>query len=695
MALSAAAEGELIMSTLAKNIRNLCLIGHKGNGKTTLAESMLFFAKTTDRLGTIEQGNTVLDFDVEEVKRKISISLSMASFEYRSVKINLIDVPGNYDYEGDQISGLEVADLALIVLSAKTSVSVGTEKAWKKSEDRRLPRAFFITGLDDENADFYSTAEQLHAKFGGTQILPLTLPLVEEGKLCGIVNVLTNKGYRFEGGEVPVPANMQDKVQTYFNAVLEAIAETDDVLMDKFFSGEELSSSELAEGLKNAIALKLIFPIFCGVPTEGRGIGQLLDSVVDYFPNPLCRGSETVYQNEEERQLECNPAGPVVLRIFKTVADPFVGRMSFFKVYSGTVRKDDTLYNPRRDESEKIAHVYQSFGKKLNEVSDLQSGDIGVFTKLMVSATSDTLCAKDFQVVFAPISFPEPNYSKAVLPKAKGDEEKISQGIGRMIEEDPTLKLEMNPETKQFILSGFGDLQLDVVTSKLASKFGVNVTLDEVRVPYRETIRKKVKVEGKHKKQSGGHGQYGHVWIVFEPLQEGDFSFEESVFGGAVPKNYFPAVEKGLRESISRGILAGYPVTGIKATLVDGSYHPVDSSEMAFKTAAFIAFKEGMKTANPVLLEPVGTLTVHVSDALMGDIIGDINKRRGQILSMDAAETHGFKIVTATVPLSEMNTYAMDLRSMTHARASFRLEFLEYREAPGNITEKVIAEKDE
>ncbi len=683
------------MSTEAKNIRNVCLIGHKGNGKTTLAESMLYFSKVTERLGKIEQGNTILDFDAEEIKRKFSISLSMASFEYKNTKINMIDVPGNYDYEGDQISGLEVADLALIVLTAKNTVSVGTEKAWQKTEARMLPRAFFISGLDDPNSDFYSIVEQLHAKFGANQILPITLPIIEDGKLVGTVNVITNEGYRFGVGVVPVPANMQDKVNTYYDSAREAIAETDDALMDKFFGDEEFTPEEMLEGMRNAVAQRLIYPVFCGVPTEVRGIYQLLESIVDYFPDPLCKGSATVLKGGEEVELPCDAAGPMVLRVFKTVADPFVGKMSFFKVYSGVVKKDAAYINTTREESEKIAHVYTPFGKKQVEVSSLQAGDIGVFTKLAVTGTSDALCDKDYQVTFAPIAFPKANYKKAVISKAKGDEEKIAQGINRMIEEDPTLKMKVDSETKQMVLSGFGDLQLDVVVSKLASKFGVNVDLGEVKVPYREAIRKKVKVEGKHKKQSGGHGQYGHVWIEFEPLFEGEFEFAESVFGGAVPKNYFPAVEKGLREAINKGVLAGYPVTGLKATLLDGSYHPVDSSEMAFKTAASIAFKEGMKAASPVLLEPVGTLEVHVSDALMGDIIGDINKRRGQILSMDAAETRGYKLVTAIVPMSEMNSYAMDLRSMTHARATFNFEFLEYREAPANITQKVIAEKTE
>ncbi|MBQ7090139.1 MAG: elongation factor G, partial [Clostridia bacterium] len=633
--------------------------------------------------------------DAEEIKRKFSISLSMASFDYKNTKINLIDVPGNYDYEGDQISGLEVADIALMVLSAKTTVSVGTEKAWQKTDARNMPRAFFVTGLDDENADFYSIVEQLHAKFGANQILPITLPLMDGGKLVGSVNVITNEGYRFGEGVVPVPANMQDKVNTYFEAAVDGVAETNDELMDKFFGGESFTAEELAEGVKNAIAMKLIYPIFCGVPTEVRGIAQLLDAIVEYFPNTLVSEKPIVVKNGEEVELECDPAGPMVLRVFKTVADPFVGKMSFFKVYSGTVKKDSSYLNTTKDESEKIAHVYTPFGKKQQEVNTLEAGDIGVFTKLAVTATAEALCDKECKVVFNEIAFPKANYSKAVVSKGKGDEEKIAQGIARMIEEDPTLKFKVDSETKQMVLSGFGDLQLDVVVSKLASKFGVNVDLADVKVPYREAIRKKVKVEGKHKKQSGGHGQYGHVWIEFEPLFEGEFEFYESVFGGAVPKNYFPAVEKGLRESIKKGVLAGYPVTGLKATLLDGSYHPVDSSEMAFKTAASIAFKEGMKAADPVLLEPVGTLTVRVSDALMGDIIGDINKRRGQILSMDAAETRGYKLVTATVPMSEMNSYAMDLRSMTHARASFEFEFLAYREAPANITQKVIAEKAE
>lgn len=683
------------MSTPAKSIRNICLIGHKGNGKTTLAESMLYFSKVTERLGKIEQGNTVLDFDAEEIKRKFSISLSMASFEHKDVKINLIDVPGNYDYEGDQISGLEVADIALIVLSAKTTVSVGTEKAWQKTEARKMPRAFFITGLDDENADFYSIVEQLHAKFGSHHILPITLPIIEDNKLVGTVNVITNEGYRFGVGVVPVPGNMQDKVNNYYNEALEAIAETDDALMDKFFNGEEFTQEELAIGMKKAVVDRSLYPVFCGVPTEVRGIYQLLDAIIHYFPTPLDSGAVEVTKGSEVVELPCDPAGPTVLRVFKTVADPFVGKMSFFKVYSGTVKKDNSYLNTARDEQEKIAHVYVPFGKKQKEVNDLQAGDIGVFTKLAVTGTSQALCDKDYAVTFEPIAFPKANYSKSVVSKAKGDEEKIAQGINRMIEEDPTLRLRVDPETKQMVLSGFGDLQLDVVVSKLASKFGVNVDLGEVKVPYREAIRKKVKVEGKHKKQSGGHGQYGHVWIEFEPLFDGEFEFAETVFGGAVPKNYFPAVEKGLRESITKGVLAGYPVTGLKATLLDGSYHPVDSSEMAFKTAASIAFKEGMKMANPVLLEPVGTLTVLVSDALMGDIIGDINKRRGQILSMDASETRGYKVVSAIVPMSEMNSYAMDLRSMTHARATFNFEFLEYREAPANIMQKVIEEKAE
>lgn len=683
------------MEFVAKNIRNVCLVGHKGYGKTTLSEALLYFTKSTDRFGTVEQGNTISDFDPEEIKRKLSISLSVNPFTYKNTKINLIDTPGFYDFEGEQNSALVAADTVIVVVTSKTTVSVGTEKAMLKCEKANKPVVFFNLGLDDENADFYSTLNQLYEKFGETSIVPMQLPLIIDGKFAGAIDVLTGKAVKFNNDGTSTacdtPADMNDKLAEFRSKLLELIAETDDALMEKFFEEKPFTDEELSVGIKNAIMNRIMFPIFLGVPTKLMGMESFIGAMVDYFPTP----ADVPAIKAGESEIKCDDAAQTIIRIFKTIADPFVGKMSFFKVCSGKVIKDETYTNSTSGAKEKIAHIYTPFGKKQNEVSVLYAGDIGVFTKLTDTNTSDTLCGKGNAVTIDAISFPKPNFFKAVVPKSKGDEEKISQGIKKMMEEDRTLLLVNNKETKQQVLYGMGDMQLDVVVSKLLSKFQVGVLLEEARVAYRETIKKKVKVQGKHKKQSGGHGQYGDVWIEFEPCYDQEFAFEETVFGGSVPKNFFPAVEKGLKDSIQRGVLAGYPVTNIKATLVDGSYHPVDSSEMAFKMAASIAFKEGMKQASPALLEPVGTLSVNVSDKLMGDIIGDINKRRGQVLSMDnVVGERGRKLVVATVPMSEMTSYAMDLRSMTHARASFTLEFLEYREAPSNVVAKVVAEAE-
>ncbi len=683
------------MGFLAKDIRNVCLMGHKGYGKTTLTEAMLFFSKATDRLGKVEQGNTVSDYDPEEIKRKLSITLSVNPFTYNNTKINLIDTPGFYDFEGEQNSALSASDTAIIVVTSKTTVSVGTEKAMLKCRLQNKPVVFFNLGLDDENADFYTTLNQLYDKFGESNIVPAQLPIIENGKFVGAVDVIDGSAYKFnsDGTYTPcdVPADIEEKRGDYRSKMLELIAETDEELMNKFFEEEPFTAEEINVGMKNAILQRAMFPVFLGVPTQMLGIKKFIENIVAYFPSPL--DVNPVKAGEEV--VVCDETKPTVVRIFKTIADPFVGKLSFYRIYSGKVARDETYLNTTTDEKEKIAHVYTPFGKKQIEVDSLNAGDIGVFTKLNKSGTSDTLCGKDINISLDRIRFPIPNFTKATSPKKKGDEEKISQGIKKLMEEDPTLKLVNNVETKQQVLYGMGDMQLDVVTSKLASKFQAEMELKDAKVAYKETIRKKVKVQGKHKKQSGGHGQYGDVWIEFEPCYEEEFVFAESVFGGSVPKNFFPAVEKGLRDSIQKGVLAGYPVTNIKATLVDGSYHPVDSSEMAFKTAASIAFKEGMKQASPVLLEPFGTLVVNVSDKLMGDIIGDINKRRGQVLSMDNAENErGRKMVTANVPMSELGSYAMDLRSMTHGRASFTLEFLEYREVPSNIVAKIVAEAE-
>ncbi len=686
------------MTYTAKDIRNICLLGHRGNGKTTLVETLLYWNGKTDRFGTVAQGNTVCDYDPEEIRRKTTVTLSIANIEHRGTKVNLIDGPGFYDFEGENISAATASEAALIVVSAKQSVSVGAEKAVGLTRRLKKAKVFYVSFLDDEHADFYSIIDQLNDKFRTNQICPIWLPIYENGKPVGIVDVLKETATRCADGKsepMDIPADMADNVALYKDKLRELIAETSDELLMKYFDSEEFTDEEILEGTRAAIAQRLLFPVICGIPGTMFGTKELADFFVDYMPTVHDAESPGLVEDSDKPvQLYYNEGRPAAIHIFKTIVDPFVGKLSFFKVISGTLSKDDILNNVADDSKEKFSKLYIPIGKKQIEVEDLCAGDIGVVSKLG-AATGDVLRAKGSHYDMPEIKFPIPNYVRAIAPVTKGEEERMTTGILRMIEQDPTLRLVNNKETKQTVIYGMGDTQLDILINRLADKpFSVKVALSDARVAYRETIRKKVKVEGKHKKQSGGHGQYGHVWIEFEPCAE-EFVFEETVFGGSVPKNYFPAVEKGLRDSVQSGVLAGYPVTGIKATLTDGSYHPVDSSEMAFKIAASIAFKEGMKQASPTMLEPIGRLSVNVSDALMGDIIGDINKRRGQVLSMDAAPEYARKIVEADVPMSEMGDYAMSLRSMTHGRATFTYDFLEYREAPANVIEKVIKENQQ
>ena len=576
-------------------------------------------------------------------------------------------------------------------MSAKQSVSVGAEKAVALTQKAKMPKAFLITQIDVENTDYFDTLEQLYGKFGSQHICPVWLPIMDGNKWVGYVDTLHQCAYTFKGNDivtVSVPAELADRAEEAHDKMLELIAETDDDLMNKYFEGESIEGEELENGFRNAMLQSLIFPVLCVVP--GTGNRQLADFMVEYFPSAVSTAAVKAQDKGADIELTYDADGIAVLQIFKTITDPFVGKLSMFKVLSGKIVKDETYLNTRTGDKEKISHVYIPMAKQQVEVDYVNAGDIGVLTKLMSAQTGDVLCDKNHEITVAPIEFPKSYYGRAIAPVTKGEEERMASGLAKLMEQDPTLRLENNSETGQTVIYGAGDIQLDILVNRLAGKpYAVKVALDDVRVAYRETIRKKVKVQGKHKKQSGGHGQFGDVWIEFEPCDE-PFVFAETVFGGAVPKNYFPAVEKGLRESIKTGVLAGYPVTGVKATLTDGSYHPVDSSEMAFKIAASLAFKEGMKQASPTLLEPIGRLTVNVSDALMGDIIGDINKRRGQVLSMDAAPERGRRIVEADVPASEMGDYAMNLRSMTHGRASFDFDFLEYRPAPETVIEKVV-----
>ncbi len=659
----------------ATNIRNVCLMGHGGNGKTSLAEAMLFYSKATDRLGKISEGNTVCDFDAEEIKRQISISVSVAPVEWKGCKINLIDTPGYFDFEGEVLQGMSAADCAVIVLSAKNGLHVGTEKSFKFCQQRALPNIFVVTKIDEEHGDFRKVYTSLREKFG-MRVCALNYPLTTGSNVAGWVDLLLEKAYKETNGtltEIPIPPGETEFLTQLKADLNEALAETSEDLMEKFFAEEPFTAEEVSAALKVGISRRALLPVVSCSGVTLDGIAPLLNLLVEDVSAPV--------------PMEL----PVTaLRVFKTVADPFVGKMSFFKVLSGTLTAGMTLYN-RRGGQEKIGRVFVPKGKKQTEVPELLAGDIGVLTKLQNTATGDVLCSSsDMEVDVPKIDYPRPCLSMAVLPKNKGEEEKIAQGLQRLKEEDPVFDYHIDSETREQIVSGMGETHLDVIVSKLKNKFGVEVELKAPRIAYREAIRKKIRQQGKHKKQSGGHGQYGDVWIEFEPYEGNDLQFEVNIFGGSVPKNFHPAVEKGLRECCRRGVLAGYPVVGLKATLVDGSYHDVDSSEMAFKTAASIAFKEGLVKASPVILEPVGSLVVTVPDGMMGDVIGDINKRRGQIMGMRPAKDDGYTEVSAEVPMAEMASYAVDLRSMTRGRGTFVLDFLRYQDAPANVAQMVI-----
>ncbi len=675
-------------------IRNVVFLGHGRAGKTSLSEAMLLSSGAIERLGTIASGNTVSDYDPEEVKRLCSISTSILPVEWNGNKINILDTPGYFDFVAEQYEGISAADGAVLVISGKSGVSVGTEKAWKICNKRKIPLILYINKLDDEKADYAKVLTQLKDTFGKC-IAPFLVPIKEDGKINGFVNVVDLNARRFDGEKVidiPVPDGMDDEIQPVRDMIMEAVAETDEALMDKYFSGEEFTREEIHRALRHGTEDCSIVPVLCGSAVKNQGTRLLLDAICDYLPSPDETGDIIAAGADDDFvELSADASKPLAAQCFKTIADPFIGRLSYIRVYQGTVKKDDVLYNSTRKTEERASRIFILRGKKQIETDHLSAGDIGVIPKLSNTETGDTLCTKSAPVLFEPIEFPEPAMAMAIMPKAKGDEEKISSGLHKLMEEDPTLAMELNTETHEQIIRGIGEQHIEVAVSKLSSKYGVNVDLKIPKVPYRETIRKSVKAEGKHKKQSGGHGQYGHVWIEFEPTDSEELVFEEKVFGGAVPKNFFPAVEKGLKESMEHGVLAGYPVVGLKATLYDGSYHSVDSSEMAFKVAANLAYKAGLVQASPVLLEPVGELSVNVPSASMGDIMGDINKRRGRVLGNDPQDD-GSVTITADVPMAEMGRFATDLRSMTQGRGSFRFTFKGYEQAPEPVAKKIIEE---
>lgn len=677
----------------AANIRNVCLLGHSGDGKTSLAESLLFMTKATDRLGKVSDGNTVLDYDPEEIKRQISISLSVAPIEFEKNKINVIDTPGYFDFAGEVLQALRVADTAIIACTAKSGVGVGTEIAWKHVKKLTIPRAFYVSKLDEENADFYKTLDDLRDKFG-ISVCPVIIPIIADGKCTGVIDIISLKAYEMKNGassETSVPDSMKAQVDDLRAKLAESVAETSEEFMEKYFTGEEFTADEFITGIKAGVRDCSIAPVFCGSAVTGLGTVELLRGIVSYAPSPLESNPETVEDSGKETELKPDENGPAVAIVFKTISDQY-GKFSLFKVVSGKISSDMTLINPRTGQQEKMGHLYYVMGKKHIDTNEITLGDFGAVAKLSTTRTGDTLCASGSKFTLKGISFPAPTYSLAIAPKSKGGEEKISTGLARLAEEDLTFTIENSVETRQLIITGYGDIQIDVLCSKLKNRFGVEVTLEEPRVPYREKIRKKVKAQGKHKKQSGGHGQYGDVWIEFEPADQEDLVFEEKIVGGVVPRNYFPAVEKGLRECIIKGVLAGYPVVYLKATLVFGSYHDVDSSEMAFKIAASLAYKAGLPQADPVILEPIGSLKVFIPDSYMGDVIGDLQKRRGRVMGMNPAED-GLQIIEAEVPMAEMHTYTIDLRSMTQGRGSFEFKFERYEDVPMNIQQKIIEER--
>jgi elongation factor G len=683
----------LVKQYEANRILNIALAGHSGAGKTSLTEAMLYLSGASSRLGKVGDGSTVTDFDPEEIRRKTSVTTAAAPLEWKNYKINLLDSPGLFDFAGGLCEAVRAADSALIAVSGKSGVSVGTEKAAAAADRRGLSKIFFVNGLCDESADFYKVFENLKACFGPS-ICPVVVPFIRDGKANIYVNVLEYKAYEYHDGkavEVKMP-DMGTRLDGLRTAIYEAVAETGDDMFEKYFSGEQFTPEEVIVGISKGVKSGTVSPVFCGDALLLNGIDQLLNGLTWLAPTAADKAGETGEdENGDPVEIAVDPAAPSAAVVFKTVADPFIGKLSYIKVIAGKISSESQLVNMRTGEPERVGKTLAMRGKKQEDVPYIGAGDIGAVPKLQGAKTGDTLCLPSRRVKLEGMDYPDPSLSMAVTPKNKGEEDKVAQGIIRLEEEDPTIRFHTNQETHQMILSGLGEQHLDVVAAKLKKKFGVEIVLEEPRVAYRETIRKKVQVQGRYKKQTGGHGQYGDVWIEFEPCDGEKMEFDERVVGGAVPKNFFPAVEKGLRESVGKGPLAGYPVVGLRATLYDGSYHPVDSSEMAFKMAANLAYKTGMPQANPVLLEPIGLLKCTVPDGNMGDIMGEVNKRRGRVLGMNPADA-GQQTVEAEVPEAEMHDFSTFLRQVTQGRGSFTFDFVRYEEAPPQVAQKVIAE---
>lgn len=680
------------MSITAKEIRDIAVIGHSGEGKTTLCEAMLFNCGATDRMGKVEDGTTVMDFDELEKSKKFSIYTSVAYVMWKGVKINVLDLPGFYDFEGERHEGLAACGAAILVIGANATIPIGAESVVDYCLRLGKPLIIFINGMDKANADYAGTVNALKGKYAG-KLAPIQLPIITDGKMTGYVNAIQERAYKFttQGPqEIPVPEQLSKQMYDMQSALMETAAENDELLLDKYFEDGALSKADTVHGIRKGIATGNVIPVMAGSAYQNRGVINLLDEIVRYMPAASERSSTLANDliADEVVGINCEEDAPFAAQVFKTVNDPYSGKMNYIKVFRGRLRAGMTVYNSNTDTEERIGQIFLLRGKKTEQVAELCAGDIGAVNKLTNTDTNHTLCEAGTSVQFDPIRFPRPALSLAVRTSVRGDEEKMFAGFNKMREEDYTFSIGKRADTGEFVLSGQGEVHLEMLAKKLKARYGVDIILSEPKIPYRETIRAVAEAEGKYKKQSGGHGQYGHCKVRFEPC-ESEFEFGDEVVGGAVPRQYIPAVEKGLRECLGKGVLAGYPVTGVRAVLYDGTYHDVDSSEMAFKAAAAIAFKEGLKNAKPVLLEPVMRLKVAVAGEYLGGVMGDISKRRGRI--SDSSAEGGVTVVIAEVPLSEITKYSTDLRGLTRGQGKFSTEFLRYEEVPPQLAEKIIA----
>ncbi|GAB6273167.1 MAG: elongation factor G [Peptococcaceae bacterium] len=663
-----------------EKIRNIGVVAHGGAGKTSLLEAMIYNTGAITRLGRVEDGTTTADYHPEEINRKITIHLSLVPCEWHDYKLNVLDTPGYADFIGEVYSALRVVDTGLFVVSAVDGVEVQTEIIWEYAARACLPALVFVNKMDRENANFFNVLTELKDKLKAN-FIPVQLPVGQANDFTGIVDLITQKAYTYPDNgkshqEVPVPDGLKETIASYREKLVEAAVETDDELMLKYLEGEELSNEEIILGLKKGIAQAKVVPVLCGAATKNMAVTNLMDILVNYCPAPVA----------------VDDASFSAL-VFKTLADPYVGKMNFIRVYKGTLKNDMQVYNSTKEKTEKIGQILYIRGKNSVPTLTVPAGDMAVLVKLQHTTTADTLCEKDKGEKLEGITFPKPTLSVAISPKSKGDEDKLGNALSRLLEEDLTVQIEKNLETKENILTGMGELHLEIILERLKRKYGVDVSMEPPKIPYRETIRQTIAMEGKYKKQTGGHGQYGHVWLRLEPLTEGEFEFTEEIFGGSVPKQYIPGTEKGVRESLAEGVLAGYPVTGVKVVLYDGSYHPVDSSELAFKIAAAMAFKKGVQNAAPILREPIMYIEVTVPENFMGDVISDLNTKRGRVLGMEPAGNK--TIVKATAPLAELTRYAIDLKSMTQGRGSFEMKFNGYEEVPARLAEEIIKKAKE